>query len=151
MERKATAIWKGNLKEGMGTISTESQVLSHAPYSFGARFEDQKGTNPEELIAAGHAGCFSMALSAELEKLTLTADFIETKAQVNLEKVGGGYSVTDIHLSVSAQIPGATDEQFEQATETAKKNCPISKLLNVPITLEKKLSRSVIPPLQEAS
>jgi osmotically inducible protein OsmC len=129
MQRKASAVWKGNLREGKGSISTDSGVLHDTQYSFHTRFEDGKGTNPEELIAAAHAGCFTMALSAELTKAQLTADSLETSATVTLEPVGGAPTVTKIHLTTRAKVPGASKEQFATAANTAKTNCPISRLL----------------------
>jgi len=136
MNRKASAIWQGGLKEGKGTISTESGVLSQTQYSFGTRFENGKGTNPEELIAAAHAGCFSMALSAELGKSGMTPASIETSATVTLEKLDSGWTVTKVHLDVKAEIPGADPAGFNTAAETAKANCPISKLLKATITMQ---------------
>ena len=136
MQRKASAVWQGGLKEGKGTVSTESGVLSQAQYSFGTRFESGKGTNPEELIAAAHAGCFSMALSAELGKSGIAPEKIETSAAVSLEKLDSGWTVTQVHLDVRAKIPGADNTAFEAAAETAKKNCPISRLLNAKISMQ---------------
>jgi lipoyl-dependent peroxiredoxin len=129
MNRKGTAVWQGDLKSGKGTVSTESGVLSKAQYSFGTRFESGKGTNPEELIAAAHAGCFSMALSAELDKAGLTAEKIETIATVTLEMLEHGPTVTRIHLDLTAKIPGADKSTFYEVTNVAKANCPISRLL----------------------
>ena len=140
MNRKASAIWQGGLKEGKGTISTESGVLSQTQYSFGTRFENGKGTNPEELIAAAHAGCFSMALSAELGKSGMTPASIETSATVTLEKLDSGWTVTKVHLDVKAEIPGADAAVFNTAAETAKANCPISKLLKATITMQATLA-----------
>src|SRR5438093_213552 len=125
MQRKASAVWQGGLKEGKGTISTESGALSQTQYSFGTRFENGKGTNPEELIAAAHAGCFTMALSAELGKAGVTPEKLETSAAVSLEKLDTGWTVTTIHLDVRAKIPGADKGAFDTAADTAKKNCPI--------------------------
>lgn len=136
MKRKASAEWKGDLKSGKGTISTESGVLSDTQYSFKTRFEDGKGTNPEELIAAAHAGCFSMALSLELASFNLTADSIKTEAAVTLEKTDQGFAITKIHLDLRAKIPGADNETFRKAADNAKKGCPVSKLLNAEITLD---------------
>lgn len=135
MKRKASAEWQKGLKDGKGTISTESGVLQNTQYSFGTRFEDGKGTNPEELIAAAHAGCFSMALSAQLGNANITPEKINTTATVKLEKLDSGFAVTEVHLEVSAVIPGATEEQFRTAAENAKTGCPISKLLNATITM----------------
>ena len=136
MQRKASAVWQGGLKEGKGTVSTESGVLSQAQYSFGTRFESGKGTNPEELIAAAHAGCFSMALSAELGKSGIAPEKIETSAAVSLEKLDSGWTVTQVHLDVRAKISGADKAAFEAAAGTAKQNCPISRLLNAKITMQ---------------
>ncbi len=139
MARKATAVWNGSLKEGKGTISTESGVLSKAPYSFKMRFENERGTNPEELIAAAHAGCFTMALSAQLGNAGITAESLETTASVTLEKQGDGFAITKIHLDLTARIPNADKAAFEKATEAAKAGCPVSKLLKAEITLNAKL------------
>jgi osmotically inducible protein OsmC len=139
MKRKASAIWSGSLKDGKGTISTESGVLSTTPYSFRTRFESEKGTNPEELIGAAHAGCFSMALSKILGDAGMTAEKIETEATITLEQKDGGFAVTASHLEVKATIPGADAAAFQKAAETAKANCPISKLLNATITMDAKL------------
>ena len=139
MKRSASAMWNGDLKSGKGTISTDSGVLSATQYSFSTRFESGKGTNPEELIAAAHAGCFSMALSAQLGEVGLVAQSISTKATVTLEKTDGGFSITAVHLDLTARIPGANAQQFETAAENAKKGCPVSKVLNATITLDKKL------------
>ncbi len=139
MNRSAQAEWRGNLKEGKGKISTDSGVLTDTQYSFSTRFEDGKGTNPEELVAAAHAGCFAMALSLILQEKGLTADSIRAKATVTLEKVDGSFAVTKSHLVVEAKIPGTTAAVFEQAAQTAKANCPISKLLKAEISMEAKL------------
>jgi len=136
MKRSASAEWKGDLKGGKGTISTESGVLSDSQYSFKTRFEEGKGTNPEELVAAAHAGCFSMALSLELANFDLTADSIKTTAAVTLEKTDQGFAVTKVHLDLKAKIPGADNATFQKAADNAKKGCPISKLLNAEITLD---------------
>lgn len=127
--RKGNAVWNGGLKDGEGQVSTQSGALKEIPYSFGKRFGDDPGTNPEELIGAAHAGCFSMALSGQLGALGLTAERIETTATVSLEKVGEGFEVTRIFLDVVARIPNASNEQFIQAANNAKAGCPISKLL----------------------
>ena len=141
MNRKASAVWKGSLKEGKGQISTESGVLAAAPYGFITRFEGVKGTNPEELIAAAHAGCFSMALSAQLGNAGLTPESIETSADVSLEKLESGWTVTKIHLTVTAKVPGADQAKFDQAAKNAKEGCPISKLLKAAtITMDAKLA-----------
>src|SRR5689334_11198399 len=128
MQRKASAVWQGNLKGGKGSISTESGVLSNTQYSFATRFEQGVGTNPEELIAAAHAGCFSMALSAQLGEAGMTADSIDTTATVTLEKNAAGWEVTASHLDVRAKIPGANRDAFELAANNAKAGCPISRL-----------------------
>ena len=135
MIKKAWAVWQGSIKEGGGTISTETGVLKEAPYGFKARFENGKGTNPEELIGAAHAGCFSMALSGMLGEAGLTPEKIETHAEVTLEKVGAGYEITASHLIVSARIPGAADTQFQEIANKAKAGCPVSKLLKAKITM----------------
>lgn len=140
MKRSASAVWTGGLKDGKGTISTQSGVLSQTQYSFGTRFEEGKGTNPEELIAAAHAGCFSMALSGQLSSAGQTAESIETEATVTLEKSEGGFSVTAVHLKVRAKVPGATPPDFQKAAEAAKTGCPISKLLKAEITMETRLA-----------
>ncbi|PTU30922.1 OsmC family protein [Stenotrophobium rhamnosiphilum] len=140
MNKKASAAWKGSLKEGGGTISTETGVLKDAPYGFNARFEGGKGTNPEELIGAAHAGCFSMALSMMLGNAGLTANKIETQAEVTLEKVNDAYEITKIHLSVVADIPGTDAKTFEEIANKAKADCPVSKLLKATITLDATLS-----------
>jgi osmotically inducible protein OsmC len=139
MKRQATAQWQGDLKTGKGTLTTDSGVLSQTPYSFSTRFEGEKGTNPEELIAAAHAGCFTMALSAELGKAGLTAQSLRTTAAVSLEKNDAGWGVTESRLELVARVPGASQEAFQTAAETAKANCPISKLLNAKISLSWKL------------
>jgi len=138
MLRKASAVWNGSLKEGKGRISTDSKVLSNAQYSFSTRFEDGIGTNPEELIAAAHAGCFSMALSAQLGNAGITPESIETTAAVTLEKTDAGFTVTKVHLDVSAKIPGANAAAFEKAAQDAKAGCPISRLLKAEITMTAK-------------
>ena len=136
MRRHASAHWEGGLKDGKGTVSTDSGVLDKQQYSFGTRFEDGKGTNPEELIGAAHAGCYSMALSMILGEEGLTADSIDTKADVSLEPVEGGFAITAVHLTLEASIPGADKASFEAAAEKAKQGCPVSKLLNADITLD---------------
>jgi osmotically inducible protein OsmC len=135
MKRKASAVWQGGLKDGMGTISTDSGVLANTQYSFSTRFEDGAGTNPEELIAAAHAGCFSMALSGQLSAAGLTAESINTTASVSLEKTDAGFAITKVHLDVSAKVPGADQAAFEKATNNAKTGCPVSKVLNAEITM----------------
>jgi osmotically inducible protein OsmC len=139
MKRKASAVWTGGLKDGKGTISTDSNVLSDTQYSFSTRFEDGIGTNPEELIAAAHAGCFSMALSGQLGRAGLTAESIRTTAAVKLEKVGEAFAITAVHLDVTAKVPGADQEAFETAANNAKAGCPVSKVLNAEITMEARL------------
>ena len=139
MVRKATAIWKGGLKDGQGTFGADSGLLKGIPYNFVQRFDTQPGTNPEELIAAAHASCYSMALSGTLGKDNLTAESIETKASVSFEKLDVGFTVTRSHLEVVAKIPGASPEAFLKAAEDAKRTCPISRLLNTTITLEARL------------
>ena len=139
MKRKASAVWRGGLKDGKGTISTDSNVLADTQYSFSTRFEEGKGTNPEELIAAAHAGCFSMALSGQLGNAGLTAESINTTASVTLEKTDAGFTITAVHLDVAAKIPGADQQSFETAANNAKAGCPISRLLNAPITMEARL------------
>lgn len=139
MKRKATAEWKGGLKDGKGTISTASGVFSDARYGFQSRFESGPGTNPEELIAAAHAGCFSMALSGQLGEAKLVAESIRTTATVSLENVDGGFSITAVHLDLVAKVPGASKEAFEKAANNAKAGCPVSKVLNAKITLDARL------------
>ena len=139
MKRKASALWKGNLKEGKGTISTDSGVLSDTQYSFATRFADGKGTNPEELIAAAHAGCFSMALSNELGKGGLTPESIRTTAAVTLEQTASGFAITAVHLNVAGKVPGASQQVFETAAVTAKNGCPVSKVLKADITMDAEL------------
>jgi len=139
MKRKASAVWKGGIKDGKGTISTDSGVLADTQYSFSTRFENGKGTNPEELIAAAHAGCFSMALSAQLGSAGLTAERIDTTAAVTLEKTEAGFTITEVHLNVSAKVPGSDKQAFETAANNAKAGCPVSRLLNAKITMDAKL------------
>jgi osmotically inducible protein OsmC len=139
MKRKANAQWKGGLRDGRGKISTDSGVLADTQYSFSTRFEEGKGTNPEELIAAAHAGCFSMALSGQLNDADLTAESIKTQAAVKLEKTEAGYTITTVHLDVTAVVPGADKETFETAANNAKSGCPVSRLLNAEITMEARL------------
>lgn len=139
MIRKASAVWNGSLKEGKGTISTESGVLSKTQYSFATRFENGRGTNPEELIAAAHAGCFTMALSAQLGSAGITPESLETTAAVTLEKLDAGFTITKVHLDVAARIPGADKAAFEKAAENAKAGCPISRLLKAEITMTARL------------
>jgi osmotically inducible protein OsmC len=139
MLRKGSAVWQGGIRDGKGTVSTESGTLDGAQYSFSTRFEDGKGTNPEELIAAAHAGCFSMALSKQLGDAGMTAESINTTAAVRLEKTDAGFSITKVHLDVTARIPGADPEAFQTAANNAKAGCPVSRLLNAEITLDAKL------------
>ena len=135
MQRTANAQWKGGLKDGKGAISTASGVLSNTQYSFSTRFESGAGTNPEELIAAAHAGCFSMALSAELGKASITPASIETKCTVTFEKTDTGFTITESHLDVKANIPGGNKAAFDKAAADAKAGCPISRVLNTKITM----------------
>ena len=139
MDSKASAVWKGDLRGGSGTISAASGVLSDAAYTFATRFEGSAGTNPEELIAAAHAGCFSMALSAQLGEAGLTPDHVSTTATVTLENTDGGFAVTRIHLDVAARIPGADQSAFDTAANNAKTGCPISKLMNAEISMSANL------------
>ncbi len=139
MKRKASAVWQGGLKDGKGSISTDSGVLKETQYSFSTRFEDGIGTNPEELIAAAHAGCFSMALSGQLGNAGMTAESINTTAAVTLEKTEAGFTITKVHLDVTAKIPGADQQAFETAANNAKAGCPISRLLKAEITMDAKL------------
>jgi osmotically inducible protein OsmC len=138
--RKASAVWNGSLKEGKGTISTETGVLSNTQYSFTSRFENGRGTNPEELVAAAHAGCFAMALSAELGKAGITPESLEVTAAVTMEKLDVGFTVTKVHLDLTARIPGADKAAFEKAAGAAKAGCPISRLLKAEITLTSRLT-----------
>lgn len=140
MVRKASAVWNGSLKEGKGTISTDSGVLSKTQYSFSTRFENGAGTNPEELIAAAHAGCFTMALSAQLGNAGFTPQSLETTAAVTLEKLEAGFTITKVHLDVTAVVPGADQAAFDTAAANAKAGCPISRLLKAEITMSARLS-----------
>ena len=140
MIKKGSAVWKGSLKEGGGTISTETGVLKNAPYGFKARFEDGPGTNPEELIGAAHAACFSMALSLGLGNAGFTADSIQTEAAVRLEKVGDGFAITHSDLVCVAKIPGIDDKTFQQIAELTKSGCPVSKVLNSKISQSAKMA-----------
>ena len=139
MKRKASAQWQGDLKTGKGTVSTDSGVLAGTQYSFSTRFENGKGTNPEELIAAAHAGCFTMALSGQLGSANLVADQLATTATVTMEKLDAGWTVTGIHLDVRGKVPKADTAAWEKATTAAKTGCPISRLLNTTITMDAKL------------
>lgn len=139
MKRKASAVWNGGLRDGKGTMSTDSGVLRDTQYSFATRFENGAGTNPEELIAAAHAGCFSMALSAQLAEAGMKPERIATTATVTLEKTGDGFAITAVHLDLKARVPGAQREAFEAAANGAKTGCPVSKVLNAQITLNAEL------------
>lgn len=136
MKRNASAVWKGGLKDGKGTISTDSGVLSDTQYSFSTRFEEGIGTNPEELIAAAHASCFSMALSGQLGQAGMVAESIRTTATVTMEKTEAGFTITAVHLDVTANVPGADRQAFETAANNAKAGCPVSRVLNAQITME---------------
>ncbi len=136
MKRTGNAVWKGDLKSGTGALTTESGVLSDTPYSFKTRFQDDKGTNPEELIGAAHAGCFSMALSNELGQSGITPDVIDTKADVSLDQVEGGFAISAVKLTVRVSAPGAEKGTVEKAAQGAKANCPVSKLLKAEITMD---------------
>jgi lipoyl-dependent peroxiredoxin len=139
MQRKASAVWKGGLKDGKGSVSSTSGVLSNTPYSFTTRFENTPGTNPEELIAGAHAACFSMALSAQLGAANLTPESINTNATLSMEKLDAGWTITAIQLDVSAKVPKADAAAFEKAANDAKAGCPVSKVLNAKITMNAKL------------
>ena len=139
MQRKASAVWKGGLKDGKGVVSSASGVLSNTPYSFSTRFENTPGTNPEELIAAAHAACFSMALSAQLGEAKLTASSIETAATLTMEKLDSGWTITAVHLAVVGRVPGADQAAFQKAADNAKSGCPVSKVLKANITMSAKL------------
>lgn len=139
MQRKGSAHWSGDLKSGKGQVSTESGALKDLPYGFNTRFEDEPGTNPEELVGAAHASCYAMAMSLGLGEKGLKADDIDATAHVTLSEVDGGFAVTKVHLAVSAKIPGISEDQFQEVAEATKKNCPISKLLTAEITLDAKL------------
>jgi len=140
MVRKASAVWNGTLKEGKGTISTDSGVLSKTQYSFSTRFENGVGTNPEELIAAAHAGCFTMALSAQLTNAGFKPESLETTAEVTLEKLEAGFTITKVHLDVTARVPGADKAAFDKAAANAETGCPISRLLKAEITMTARLA-----------
>ena len=141
MKRSGSAVWKGGLKDGSGTVSTESGVLANSPYNFSKRFENEKGTNPEELIAAAHASCFSMALSLQLANAGMKAESIDTTATVTLEQTAGGFAVTSSHLDTTVRVANADKAAFDKAVDAAKTGCPISKLLNATITLNAKLEQ----------
>ncbi|MBP0939976.1 OsmC family protein [Pseudomonas alliivorans] len=134
--KKASAHWAGDLKTGIGSISTETAALREHPYGFKARFEGGKGTNPEELIGAAHAGCFSMALSMILGDAGFTADSIDTNAEVSLDQVEGGFAITAVKLILKAKVPNITQKEFDELTTKAKEGCPVSKVLNANITLD---------------
>jgi osmotically inducible protein OsmC len=136
INRTASAAWSGGLKDGKGSISTESGALKAYPYGFAARFEGQKGTNPEELLGAAHAGCFTMALSLILAEAKLTATQMDTTAKVTLEQVEGGFAITAVHLTLKAKIPGADQKTFEELANKAKAGCPLSKVIKATITLD---------------
>lgn len=139
MKKFGSAHWSGGIKEGQGTISTQTGVLREASYGFKSRFEDGPGTNPEELIGAAHAACYSMALSLGLGEAELTADSIDTKAVVSLDKDGDGFTISAVHLTCEARVPGADKATFDRIAEATKQGCPVSKVLNASITLDAKL------------
>ena len=141
MKKSGSAVWQGGLKDGKGAISTESGALKDHPYGFGARFEGGSGTNPEELIGAAHAGCFTMALSLILGEAGLTAERMDTKAEVTLEKQGDGFAITAVHLTLRARVPGADKAKFAELADKAKQGCPVSKLFKAPITLDAALAQ----------
>jgi osmotically inducible protein OsmC len=141
MQRKASAVWRGGLKDGKGTVSASSGVLSNTPYSFTTRFENTPGTNPEELIAAAHAACFSMALSAQLGAANLTPESINTSATLTMDKLDAGWTITTIQLDVNARVPNADEAAFNKAAENAKAGCPVSKVLNAKITMNARLEK----------
>lgn len=139
MKRTASAAWTGGLKDGKGSLSTQSGILKDTQYGFSTRFENGPGTNPEELIAAAHAGCFTMALSAQLGEAGMTAESLKTTAQVTLDKADNGFAITSVHLDLVAKIPGADQQAFQAAADRAKAGCPVSKLFKAEITLDAKL------------
>lgn len=139
IKRRGSAAWQGGIKDGKGTLTVESGALQAYPYGFASRFEGQKGSNPEELIAAAHAGCFTMALSLILGEAGLTAERMETSAEVALEKQGDGFAITSVHLTLRGKVPGADAAKFEELAKKAKAGCPVSKLLKTEITLDVKL------------
>lgn len=139
MKRSGSAIWKGTLKEGTGTVSTETGTLDAVPYGFSKRFGDEKGTNPEELIGAAHASCYAMALSMVLGEHGMTAEELNSRADVTLDKVDDGFAITKVHLTLRARISGGDEAAFLKAAEAAKEGCPVSKVLNAEITLDAKL------------
>jgi len=136
MKTQGSAVWSGGIKDGKGALSTRSGALKDYPYGYASRFEGKPGTNPEELIGAAHAGCFTMALSLMLGEAQLTAERMETSAEVTLDKVGEGYAISAVHLTLRAKIPGANQAVFDELTAKAKAGCPVSKLLNASITLD---------------
>lgn len=136
MKKYGSAVWRGGIRDGQGAISTQSGALTDYPYGFSSRFEDKQGTNPEELIGAAHAGCFTMALSLILGEAKLTAERMETKAEVTLDKVEDGYAITSVHLTLRAKVPGADQATFESLAEKAKAGCPVSKLMKTDISLD---------------
>jgi lipoyl-dependent peroxiredoxin len=142
MERSATAVWNGGLRDGKGSISTQSRTLSDASYSFVTRFENSPGTNPEELIAAAHAACFSMALSAQLSTMNFRPESIRTAAAVSLEKLDAGWTISRVHLDVVARVASISADAFESAAASAKANCPVSRLLRAEITMSARLEQA---------
>lgn len=140
MQRKATAVWEGNLKGGKGSLTSDSGLLKQTAYSFGTRFENTAGTSPEELLAAAHAGCFAMALSAELNKLGITPQKLEVTCTISLDAINGGFGITKSQLDLTAEIPGVDQNKFEAAAKAAKENCPVSKLFRTEIILSAKLN-----------
>jgi lipoyl-dependent peroxiredoxin len=142
MQRSATAVWNGTLKDGKGSISTPSGTLASAPYSFLTRFDNAKGTNPEELIGAAHAGCFAMALSAQLSTMNFTPESIKVTATVSLEKLEAGWTISKIHLDLAARVPGISAAAFESAAASAKANCPVSRLFKADISLTSVLEQA---------
>lgn len=142
MERSATAVWNGALRDGKGSLTTDSGVLNNSPYSFATRFENHKGTNPEELIAAAHAGCFTMALSAQLGTMNITPTSLKTTARLTLEKLDAGWTISKVHLDVTANIPGISADAFNSAATSAKANCPVSRVLKAEITMSAHLEQA---------
>jgi lipoyl-dependent peroxiredoxin len=142
MQRTASAVWSGALKDGKGTVSSASGVLHDTPYSFTTRFENGKGTNPEELIAAAHAGCFTMALSAQLGTMNFTPQNLRTTATLTFEKLDAGWTISKIHLDVAGRVPGISAEAFQSAAQSAKSNCPVSRLLKAEITMTASLQQA---------
>jgi lipoyl-dependent peroxiredoxin len=142
MQRTASAVWSGALKDGKGSISTQGGVLSNTPYSFSTRFENAKGTNPEELIAAAHAGCFTMALSAQLGTMNFTPQTLHTTATLTFEKLEAGWTISKIHLDVAGRVPGISAEAFQSAAKSAETNCPVSRVLRAEITMNASLEQA---------